>query len=77
MRTFIIFPKDKAEYIDASSVQAAINKFRKKYPERRDYAICIATHVVHDIPEQGVVITETPKQEACDPEDSKPEHKEV
>jgi len=87
MRTFVIFPKDKAEKIEASTKVIALKRYLKLHPEARQTGIAIAYEgcvcmdaivpEITEIKEQGVVITETPKQVACGPEDSKPVHKDV
>ena len=90
MRTFVIFPKDRAEKIEASNEAIAKKRYLKKHPDMKESDISIVMENWVDrkncntteIPEQGVVITETPKPAvdpimACDPEDSKPEHKEA
>jgi len=105
MRTFIIFPKNGAEPIEASTKTIALKRYLRKHPDVKPNELFIASDgcvgifesETIEIPEQGVVITETPKPteimeamanlkedwdsidkpKACDPEDSKPEHKEA
>ena len=98
MRTFVIFPKDRAEKVKASTRIIAIRRYLKTHPLLTIGDVCIALDSqvssgtndmkeTTEIKEQGVVIIETPKRisgqdvdlsiKACDPEDSKPEHKEA
>lgn len=103
MRTFVIFPKDRAEKVKASTRIIAIRRYLKTHPLMTigDVGIALDSQVsigtndtkeITEIKEQGVVITETPKPTiythkhdpsikvtltACDPEDMKPEHKDV
>ena len=98
MRTFVIFPKDRAEKVEASTKLVAVKRYMKIHPDEKisNIACCLESMVTMgvinnqettEVKEQGVVITELPKRisgldvdlsiKACDPEDSKPEHKEA
>ena len=83
MRTFVIFPKDKGGKIEASTRASAIRRYAKQEGLNvYELSACLEEQAkgiddiieITEIKEQGVVITETPKQApiACDPEDSKP-----
>ena len=72
MRTFVIFPKDRAEKIEASTKVVAIKRFMAKHAgvNMSQYSMVAENYVdelhmnmpeVTEIKEQGVVITETPK----------------
>ena len=70
MRTFIIFPKKGAEPIEASTRTIALRRYLRKHPDVKSNELFIVPDgwvgifgsETIEIPEQGVVITETPKE---------------